>query len=317
MRAAVVGICGWAGQRHFDAYRELGILVKYCLDSAPGADIFAARIGVQRVESVDALARADVELVRVALPPNLQAEACRTLLRSGKAVICEKPIAATAAEARTLDLRDTRDKLMPAFLLRFHPVYLRMKALIDCGEFGPIRELVIDSRVTKVEVDGWRRDPLCGGVMLVNGIHAVDLAHWFCAGHLHPVASHAESRFFDAPVRDCVHVWLCSDNGMHVALRTQWWPFTEDIVDSECHDGWTLRVRVELDRGVLIQTATGLRMLERSGSGRFELIRSPNLFTAEIRHFVAALDGAVPPCVTVADDVRAQRTVESIERVTV
>jgi myo-inositol 2-dehydrogenase / D-chiro-inositol 1-dehydrogenase len=176
--AAIVGMCGWAGTRHLAAYRQLEVAVTHFLDPAPDAEALARRLGIARVASVEALAGAPVDVVSVALPPSLQPDACRALLAAGKPVLCEKPMAATTADAATLE-RVVGATLMPAFLLRFHPVYRRMKALIDSGEHGALRELAIDSRVLKADVAGWRGDASSCGAMQVNGIHSVDMAHCF------------------------------------------------------------------------------------------------------------------------------------------
>ena len=315
VRAAVVGACGWAGTRHLAGYRELGVPVTHIVDLDPAATALAQRLGVAHVGSVEALASAAVDIVSVALPPRLQPAVCRALLTAGKAVLCEKPIAATAAEAQGIVAAAGSAPLMPAFLLRFHPVYGRMKALIDSGEHGSLREVAIDSRVLKQDVGGWRRDASSGGALLVNGIHAIDLCHWFCGGDLAVAAAQSENRHFDAPVSDCVRAWLSGPAGVHVSLRAQWWPFEELAVDSENQDGWTMRVRVELERAVLIQTFDGLRILEQGGKGRFEQLRTPDLFAAEIRHFIAAVASGTTPCVTAADNARAQATVERILQV--
>jgi predicted dehydrogenase len=312
MRAAIVGMCGWAGTRHLAAYRELSIPVTHFVDAAPDADALGRRLGVERVTSIEALAETQVELVSVALPPTMQPQVCRTLLSAGISVLCEKPMAATASEAGALVDIKSDVTLMPAFLLRFHPVYRRMKALIDSGEFGALREIAIDSRATKREVDGWRSDASSGGAMLVNGIHAVDLAHWLCGSDLQVGAAQAEMRFFAAPVSDCVRAWLSTPWRAHVSLRAQWWPFEEHDVDSDCKEGWIMRVRVELDDAVLIQTYNGLRILGRDAKGRFELMNAPNLFTEEVRHFVQSVDDGTLPCVTASDNGRAQATVERI-----
>jgi len=311
-RAGIVGICGWAGARHNVAYRELGIPVTHFVDMATDAGAVAHRLGIKQLRSVEELAAAPVDVVSVALPPALQPDVCRTLLAAGKAVLCEKPMAATGTDAQSLESAAEGTKLMPAFLLRFHPVYQRMKALITGGDFGRLHEVAIDSRAIKLEVGGWRRDLASGGAMLVNGIHAVDLAHWFCGPELRVDSSRGEKRFFDAPVDDCTRAWLSTDAGTHVSLRAQWWPFHESDVDSEWADGWILRVRVELDRAVLIQSFNGLRILERGGHGRFELLKTPNLFVEEIRHFVDSLEKNVAPVIKASDNTRAQLTVDTI-----
>jgi predicted dehydrogenase len=312
MRAAIVGMCGWAGTRHLDGYRDLGIPVTHFVDAAPDAEAHARRLGIERLSSVEALGAADVDIVSVALPPSMQPEVCRTLLAAGKSVLCEKPMGPTRAEAAELAGLASDALLMPAYLLRFHPVYRRMKALIESGEFGGLQEVAIDSRVLKRDVGGWRRDAGSGGAMLVNGIHAVDLAHWLCQSDLEVRAAQADTRFFAAPVSDCVRAWLSTPAGAHVSLRAQWWPFEERDPDSEYQEGWTMRVRAELDDAVLIQTFSGLRIVRRDASGAFEVMETPNLFAEEIRHFAQCVDTRTLPCVTVADNARAQATVERI-----
>jgi predicted dehydrogenase len=312
MRAAIVGMCGWAGTRHLAAYRHLGVPVTHFVDAAADGEALAGHVGIERVSSVEALGATDVDIVSVALPPSVQPAACRTLLAAGKSVLCEKPMAPTSSQAAELAGLASRALLMPAYLLRFHPVYRRMKALIDSGELGVLREVAIDSRVVKRDVGGWRRDASSGGAMLVNGIHAVDLAHWLCQSDLDVGAAQAETRFFAAPVSDCVRAWLSTPAGAHVSLRAQWWPFEEHDPDSEYQEGWTMRVRAELDDAVLIQTFSGLRILRRDGGGVVEMMRTPNLFAEQIRHFTQCVEAQTPPCVTVADNARAQATVERI-----
>ena len=315
LRAGIVGMCGWAGARHLAAYRELGVPVTHFVDVAPDAMASAQRAGIAHLASVEALSSAPVDIVSVALPPALQPAVCGTLLAAGKAVLCEKPMAATALDAARVSAVAGGASLMPAFLLRFHPVYRRMKSLIDSGEHGRLREVAIDSRALKKDVGGWRRDVSSGGALLVNGIHGIDLLHWFGGPELAVAAAQAENRHFVAPVSDCVRAWLTTPDGVHLSLRAQWSPFEESDTDSENQEGWTMRVRVELDGALLIQTFNGLRILERGGKGRFEQLKTPNLFAEEIRHFIAVVESGTSPCVTADDNARAQATVERILQV--
>src|SRR5581483_5779833 len=79
MRAGIIGMCGWAGTRHLAAYRQLGIPVTHFVDAAPEAETLGRRFGVERVTSIEALARTQVDIVSVALPPSMQPPVCRTL----------------------------------------------------------------------------------------------------------------------------------------------------------------------------------------------------------------------------------------------
>ena len=63
---------------------------------------------------------------------------------AGKHVLCEKPISLTVAEAESLlRVRErTSVKIGEAFMIRSHPQWLRIKALIDAGRIGQLRSIM-------------------------------------------------------------------------------------------------------------------------------------------------------------------------------
>lgn len=67
-------------------------------------------------------------------------------LRAGKHVLCEKSLAANANEAEEMAAvaRETGKVLMDAFHYRYHPVFLRARALYDSGQLGRIER--VDAR---------------------------------------------------------------------------------------------------------------------------------------------------------------------------
>jgi predicted dehydrogenase len=106
------------------------------------AQAFAAKFGIPSVEeSYGALlSRDDLDLIYVPLPPAMHEEWSIRALESGKAVLCEKPIAVTADQARRMvdTARRCRKPLIEAFHYRFHPVMLRAIALVEQKAFGRI-----------------------------------------------------------------------------------------------------------------------------------------------------------------------------------
>ena len=106
------------------------------------AQAFAAEHGVSAaVQGYDALiARDDVDLVYNALPPAAHREWTVKALAAGKAVLCEKPFAMTADEARTMvaAAQCAGRPLIEAFHYRFHPMMLRAIEIVRSGVLGRI-----------------------------------------------------------------------------------------------------------------------------------------------------------------------------------
>ncbi len=84
--------------------------------------------------------RDDVDVVYNALPPAGHAEWTIAALEAGKTVLCEKPFAMNAGEARRMTEAATRtgQLLIEAFHYRFHNVIRRAEALLKSGALGRV-----------------------------------------------------------------------------------------------------------------------------------------------------------------------------------
>jgi predicted dehydrogenase len=113
------------------------------LDKARSA---AASLSIPRAYgSYEALlADADVEAIYNPLPNHLHVLWSIRAAEAGKHVLCEKPIALTAAEARTLlAARDRADVMVQdAFMVRTHPQWARASEIAASGRIGPVRALL-------------------------------------------------------------------------------------------------------------------------------------------------------------------------------
>jgi predicted dehydrogenase len=87
------------------------------------------------------LADPDIDAIYNPLPNHLHVPMTVAATKAGKHVLCEKPIARTAAEAE--GLRDCAPGLivMEAFMIRFHPQWLRAREIIRSGELGDVRTI--------------------------------------------------------------------------------------------------------------------------------------------------------------------------------
>ncbi|HPR31370.1 MAG TPA: Gfo/Idh/MocA family oxidoreductase [Prolixibacteraceae bacterium] len=114
--------------------------------SYPKAADEAARLGIPRIYgSYEALLDdPEIDAVYNPLPNHLHVPYTLKALAAGKHVLCEKPIALTAPEAYML-LREIDQypqlKVMEAFMYRYHPQWLQVKAWVGEGAIGGLRSV--------------------------------------------------------------------------------------------------------------------------------------------------------------------------------
>ncbi len=145
------------------------------------ADAFADRHDIrQRYGSYgDLAADPDVDVVYVATPHSRHEQDTLTYLAAGKHVLCEKPFALNAAQARRMAeaARAGGLFLMEAMWTRFLPAYRRLRELLDDGRIG--EPLVVEADFGfRVPVNPEHRLfdlALGGGALLDLGIYPVQL----------------------------------------------------------------------------------------------------------------------------------------------
>jgi predicted dehydrogenase len=124
---------------------------------------------------------AEVDAVYIPLPNHLHVPWSSRAAEAGKHVLCEKPIATSAAEARELlTVRKRTGVLMgEAFMVRTHPQWLLARELVGAGRIGELRLIV-------GHFSYFRRDPedvrsrieFGGGALLDIGCYPVTLSRW-------------------------------------------------------------------------------------------------------------------------------------------
>jgi predicted dehydrogenase len=88
--------------------------------------------------SLDELAASSVEAVTIATPDHLHAEPTLAMLRAGKHVLVEKPLATSVKEGLAMVSAAERAglKLMVDFHARWHPLFMGAKGYVERGELG-------------------------------------------------------------------------------------------------------------------------------------------------------------------------------------
>jgi predicted dehydrogenase len=125
----------------------------------------------------DLVARDDVDLVFNALPPGMHLEWSVRALEAGKAVLCEKPFAMSAHEARTM--REAAERhgrpLIEAFHYRHHAVLRRAFEIVGSGRLGKLKraEAVFEVPIAYNPNELRWVAPLGGGALMDLGCYCV------------------------------------------------------------------------------------------------------------------------------------------------
>jgi len=127
----------------------------------------------------------DIDLVDVCTPPYVHASISINCLKSGKNVVCEKPMAASLEECDAmLRARDESGKKLSIIAQnRFRQPIADLKALLDSGLAGPVRSVQVDSFWWRGHCyyDLWWRgtwEKEGGGCTLNHAVHHIDMLCW-------------------------------------------------------------------------------------------------------------------------------------------
>jgi len=148
------------------------------------AQAFADKHGIPTVhESYDALVGdPDIDAIYNPLPNSLHGRWTGAALAAGKHVLCEKPFAANATEAREIAaLADESGRVvMEAFHYRYHPLTLRIAEIIASGELGKLTRVEATLCYPLPKFSDIRYDyALAGGATMDAGCYTVDMARTF------------------------------------------------------------------------------------------------------------------------------------------
>jgi predicted dehydrogenase len=206
VRSGIIG-AGFIGTVHAHAVRAAGGVVSRVAGSTPVSSVLAAqRLGaVAASESAEALVTSDdVDVVHVCTPNATHAELAGLALRAGKAVVCEKPLATSVADADRLWAlaRDAGTVAAVPFVYRYYPTVREARERIAGDEAGRLWLLhgsYLQDWLASREETNWRVDPGVGGGSRAFGdigVHWCDLME-FTTGHRITRLTARLSRAFD------------------------------------------------------------------------------------------------------------------------
>ena len=335
VNVAVIGLgMGWA---HLDGYSKHPdcTVSAICDVSKERLDRVGDHFKIpasRRYASVEALLAAAKDLklhaASVVLPNAYHEPVTIQVLRAGLHVLCEKPMAMNAAQARRMiaTARKARRTLGINLSFRFVPQSRALKDIVDSGRLGGV--YYAHTRWFRQRglpgLGGWfTTKKLSGGGPVIDlGVHRMDLAMWLM-GSPQPVAVSAatydrlgtriarqEKKTFD--VEDIGAALVRFEGGATLTLEASWAGFPakgEDMV-----------TEIFGSRGGIVQRNLGesydfeARVYSEEGGSLVETLVKRRLAPAPSPYaeFVDALREGRPPLATAEDGLRVQQVLDAI-----
>jgi predicted dehydrogenase len=277
------------------------------------AETFARRHDIPRVHTsyADLLADPEIDAVYNPLPNSLHCEWTVRALEAGKHVLCEKPIASNADEARHMAeaAEKTGRVLMEAFHYRYHPLAARMREIVASGELGRIRRIEAALCFPLLRRGDIRFDlSLAGGALMDAGCYAVNCVRFLADAE--PEVVSARARLSSPGV----------DRRMDAELRFEGERLGKVTASLLSASLLRLSARVVGDEGelavfnfVMPQLFHRLRVKTPRGS-RSERVAGDATYTCQLRAFIRAVREGAPFETNAADAIANMHVIDAIYR---
>lgn len=140
MSVAVIG-CGYWGKNLVRDFHKLGALSAIADNDDEQAKAMASQYDVPAMDIEQILADGSIKGIVIAAPAEYHAELAMRGFSAGKHVYVEKPISLSIEDAEAMiEASKKADRiLMVGHLLQYHPIFLKLKAMVADGELGKLR----------------------------------------------------------------------------------------------------------------------------------------------------------------------------------
>ncbi len=267
---------------------------------------------IRAYRSYDAmLADPEIDVVDICTPTHTHHALALAALRAGKHVLCEKPMARTAAEAREMAAAagEAGRVLMPAMCLRFWPEWAWLKEVVASERYGR----VLSARFTRIaEPPAWGQNfffdgAKSGGALLDLHIHDTDFVRYLFG---HPLR--VESAGYTSHSGEIDHVvtrYIVASGALVHAEGT--WAMSKGF-------GFRMAYVVNFENATAdydSSRSTEPLKLTTAGTTTPLIIPGPDGHEAQLRHFIHAIQtGTAPTVVTAEDGVAALEVCEAESR---
>jgi predicted dehydrogenase len=246
-----------------------------------------------------------VDAVYVSSPVDLHQEHVLAAAEAGKHVLCEKPMARSAAECTQMiaACQHAGVHLELCFVLRGWPIYQQVRDLVLTGRLGRLVELRAHlAKWTPRRPDEWRLDPARSGGGALNdvGSHYLDLFR-FLAGDFARIAYRGSHAVFGWPVEESGFALLEFAAGAHGLLSVSCTvPHAGHVLEIFGTEGTLL-----LGRGLSLHSAAGEQTWP---------VVYPDYYAGLLARFRAAVEEGAEPLTTGLDGLRNVEAIQTAYR---
>ena len=262
LRIGIVGCGGIANGKHLPALKNESDrveMVAFCDLIPERAEQAAKEYGTPDAKTCtdyhELIADKSIDVVHVCTPNRSHCEISVAALEAGKHVMCEKPMAKTAADARLMldAAKRTGKKLTIGYQNRCNPRCLLLKRACDEGELGEIYFAKAHA-LRRRAVPTWgvflNEFEQGGGPLIDIGTHALDLTLWFMNNYEpEMVVGSAYRKLADTKnaanawgpwdpekftVEDSAFGFIKFKNGATVVLESAWALNTLEVEEASC-----------------------------------------------------------------------------------
>jgi predicted dehydrogenase len=301
----MIGSSGWAEHTFAPAIaRARGNQLVAVLGSKPaGAEAFAAKHPVERAYSKleEFLAHPGLDAVWIASPPDLHCAQTLAALAAGKHVLCEKPMAISVAECKTMTRAASTAgrELRIGFNNRAHPALQKLARNIAAGRYGEALEARVQVyHPYATPPPAWRQNRKRSGGWAIGdiGTHLLDILRWLMQSEAAAVSGHLSNRCWGFKTDDHAQVSVRFRNGALGSITA-------------CTGAAGGAPRVEFYgtkgycvlRGGLFGMPGELETAFKGQAAKFEKIDAFDTYTGEVEAFSAQARGRASSLATGAD----------------
>ncbi|WJH34712.1 Gfo/Idh/MocA family oxidoreductase [Paenibacillus aurantius] len=260
LKIAIIGCGGIANGKHMPSLSKLDNieLVAFCDIIVEKAQAAAEKYGAEGAKVYEdykeLLQDKSIDVVHVCTPNDSHAEISIAALESDKHVMCEKPMAKTAADARRMleAAKRSGKKLTIGYNNRFRNDSQHLKKVCESGDLGEIYFAKAHA-IRRRAVPTWGvfldEEKQGGGPLIDIGTHALDLALWMVDNYkpkvvlgtsYHKLSQRENAANAWGPwdpkkftVEDSAFGMITMENGATIILESSWALNTLDVKEAK------------------------------------------------------------------------------------